>query len=142
MKNLISIYSVLFCILALFITSLARAEVILNVPNVTTLAAKGVGVVVPFQLQCKGTLVGINNFNLFGTVSQRRGNRIIQGFLNFSGTVDCDGNPHDFNAIATISCGARVFNKNPAVVSFGGNIFNSNFTIFESGQFQGVVKVR
>jgi hypothetical protein len=142
MKNPIYVISVIFGIVALSITCLARAEVILSVPKVTTLAAKGAGVVVPFQLSCKNTLTGFNNFSIFGTVTQRRGNSIIQGNASLSGTVNCDGNPHDFQAIATLTCNGKPFKKGPAVISAGSNVNNSNFTIFESGDFQGVFKVR
>jgi hypothetical protein len=45
-------------------------------------------------------------------------------------------------AIATLSCHGKPFQKDPAVISVQSTVFNSNFTISESVDFQGVINIR
>jgi hypothetical protein len=132
-KQIRLIPALAFGMALLSISTLANAEVILNVPN-ATLVAKGAGVDMSVQVTCTSSYVS----QLFGNglLTQRTGNSITSASFPLNGTVNCDGSPQNFDVVAVVVSPGKPFKHGVAFLSLNVGVFNEFIPGVESGVLQ------
>jgi hypothetical protein len=128
-----------FGIALLSISTLANAEVILNVSE-PTLIAKGAAVSISVQVTCNSgidsQLVGS------GVLTQRSGNSTTSAPVNLTAnTVTCNGSPQNFDALGVVVSPGKPFKTGVAFLSFSVAVFNDFIPGVESGFFQQEIKI-
>lgn len=139
-KQLRLIPALAFGMAILGISTLANAEVILNVPE-ATLVAKGAAVDMSVQVTCNSGIPSLLNGG--GTLTQRTGNSTTSASLQFFNTpVNCDGSPQNVDVIVAVVSPGKPFKKGVAFLNLSVIVFNEFIPGFESGVLQQEMKLR
>ena len=133
-KQLRLIPALAFGIAILGISTLANAEVILNVKE-ATLVAKGAGVDVSVQITCNPAFGEGSFVFIQGNLIQRTGNSTTDATLGVSDTWTCTGSPQDLDVIATVTSPRKPFKQGPALISISASIFISGTSESDFGAF-------
>ena len=137
-KQLRLIPALAFGMAILGISTLANAEVSLNVPE-ATLVAKGAAVDMPVQVTCNSgydsQLVGS------GTLTQRTGNSTTNAPLTLIGTVTCNGSPQNFDLIGVVVSPGKPFKRGVAFLSFSVIVFNDFIPGVDPGVLQQEIQI-
>ena len=138
-KQLRLIPAVAFGMAILGISTLANAEVSLNVPE-ATLVAKGAAVDMSVQVTCNSGYD--SQFFSSGTLTQRTGNSTTNAPLTLIGnTVTCNGSPQNFDVIGVVVSPGKPFKKGVAFLSFSVSVFNDFIPGVDSGVLQQEIQI-
>ena len=134
-KQLRLIPALAFGMAILSISTLANAEVIVNLKE-ATLVAKGAGVGVSVQITCNPAFGGEDSFfSIQGMLSQRVGNSTTDANFSAGGTWTCTGSPQDLDVIATVTSPRKAFKQGPALISIFASVFINGTSQSDSGAF-------
>jgi hypothetical protein len=139
-KQIRLIPALAFGMAILSISTLANAEVIVNVQQ-ATLVAKGAGVDVSVQITCNPAIGDNSLVFISGMLIQRTGNSTTDanvggmGGMGVSDTLNCNGSPQDLDVIATVTSPRKPFKQGPALISISASVFNTLSGQFDSGVF-------
>lgn len=135
-KQLRLISAIVFGMATLSISTLANAQVVLNLKE-ATLVAKGAGVGLSVQMTCNPAVFGgEGTFLMFsGGIAQRTGNSTTDGSFSAGGPWTCTGSPQDLDVIATVTSPRKPFKQGPALVYFGASLFINGTSISDGGNF-------
>jgi hypothetical protein len=140
-KQIRLISALAFAMTILSISTLANAEVILNVTE-ATLVAKGAGVDVSVQVTCNQSF-GDSQVNVTGMLTQRVGNSITNTFLNASERLTCTGVAQNLDILALVnSPGVKAFKSGTAFINLSGLAFSQVTFEFDFGNFQQEIQIR
>ncbi len=120
-KQIRLIPALAFGMALLSISTLANAEVILNVTQ-ATLVAKGAGVEVSVEVTCDETL-GVSTVAFGGLLTQRTGNSITNANLSVTETLTCTGLAQTLDFLVAANSPGKPFKKGPAFISITASVF-------------------
>jgi hypothetical protein len=133
-KQIRLIPALAFGMAILSISTLANAEVIVNVSQ-ATLVAKGAGVDVSIQITCNPVFGDGSQLSLSGVLIQRTGNSTTDASMGFSDTLNCNGNPQNLDVIAAVTSPRKPFKQGPALINIFATVFSPTTFQFDSGGF-------
>ena len=141
-KQLRLIPALAFAMTILSISTLANAEVILNVTE-ATLVAKGAGVDVSVQITCNQSF-GDSQVNIGGMLTQRVGNSITNTFMNATEQLTCTGVAQNLDILLALvnSPGVRAFKSGTAFINLSANVFSHSTFESDFVNFQQEIQIR
>ena len=139
-KQLRLISTLAFGMAILSISSLANAEIIVNVKEVA-LVAKGAGVHVSAEITCN-PIFSDSFIMISGNVNQRTGNSTTDASLSGGGLWSCTGSPQDLDFVAPVTSPRKPFKPGQALMSFFVSLFTNGTGQSDSGIFVQEIRIR
>ena len=137
-RRLIS--AVAFGMALLSVSSLANAQVLLNMTQ-GTLVAKGAGVDVSVQMTCNPTL-GDSQVVFNGVVTQRTGNSISNATMTFVQNLTCAGVAQTVDILVPVNSPGKPFKKGPAFISITADVYSlPDFQLHDFGASQQEIHI-
>jgi hypothetical protein len=138
-KQIRLITALAFGMALLSISTLANAEVILNVTQ-GTLVAKGAGVDLSVQITCNQSL-GDSSANFGGVLTQRTGNSIASANLSFGETLTCTGVAQNLDILVAVNSSGKPFKQGPAFINITAQVFSLGVFQGDSGASQQEIHI-
>ena len=139
-KQLRLISAVAFSTALLSFSTLANAQVILNVTQ-GALVAKGAGVDVSVQITCNQGL-GDSQVVFNGVLTQRTGNTISSANMLFVHDLTCTGGAQNVAVLVPANSSGKAFKKGPAFISITADVYRlPDFQLHDFGASQQEIQI-